>query len=83
MKQLIVNMTNGKTLLLKVSRESTVDNIKINIEQREGIPRHLQKFRLGFKYLNNDYELNTLWKKSRITSLELKLAINGGMLGQG
>ena len=32
MKYLIVNMANGKTLLLRVRRESTVDDIKINIE---------------------------------------------------
>ena len=76
-------MTNGKTPMLKVRRESIVDDIKIIIEQREGIPRHLQKLRLGLKHLNNDRKLNTLWKNSRIISLELKLAIKGGMLGQG
>ena len=53
-------MTNGKTLLLNVRREGIVEDIKINIEQREGIPRHLQKLRLLLKYLNNYYELITL-----------------------
>ena len=65
-------MTNGKTILLKVRRETIVDDIKIIIEQREGIPRHLQKLRSGLKQLNNDSKLNTLWEKSRIISLELK-----------
>ena len=76
-------MTNGKTLLLKVRRESTVEDIKINIEQREGIPRHLQKLRLGLKQLNKDCNLNTVWENSSLISLELKLELNGGMLGRG
>ena len=76
-------MTNGKTLLLKVRRESKVEDIKINIEQREGIPRHLQKLRLGLKHLNKDCNLNTIWENSRIIRLELKLELRGGMLGRG
>ena len=76
-------MTNGKTLLLIVRRENIVEDIKIKIEQREGIPRHLQKLRLGLKHLNKDCNLNTIWENSRIIRLELKLELRGGMLGRG
>ena len=76
-------MTNGKTLLLKVRRESNVEDIPIKIEQREGIPRHLQKLRLGLKHLNKDCNLNTIWENYRIISLGLKLGLRGGMLGRG
>ena len=76
-------MTNGKTLLLTVRRENIVEDIKIKIEQREGIPRHLQKLRLGLKHLNKDCNLNTIWENSRIIRLELKLELNGGMLDRG
>ena len=75
-------MTNGKTLLLNIRKENNVEDIKIKIEQREGIPRHLQKLRLGLKHLNKDCNLNTIWENSRIMSLELKLGLSGGMLGR-
>lgn len=53
-------MTNGKTLMIKVRKDSIVEEVKIKIEQREGIPRHLQKLKLGTKYLNNEHKLNTI-----------------------
>lgn len=57
--QIFVKVLDGRTITLEVSSELTVDNVKLMVQDREGIPPNAQRLIYAGKQLDNGYTLSS------------------------
>ena len=74
--QIVVKTITGKTITLTVSTNRTVDNVKAEIHDKEGIPRNKQRLIFDRQVLEDG---RTLASYNIYATLHLVLRSRGGM----
>ncbi|CAF1073209.1 unnamed protein product [Adineta steineri] len=75
--QIFIKTLTGKSLIITVMKEDTVEDLKIKIQDREGVPPDRQRIIYGGKQLQDDLTLFD-YNISKDATLHLVLRLPGG-----
>jgi hypothetical protein len=76
--QVFVKTLSGKTITIFVEEDATVEEVKERVEEKEGVPSHMQRLFWGGKHLQGQTRICNLGIEAGAT-LHLSLPMRGGM----
>ncbi|CAI2384685.1 unnamed protein product [Moneuplotes crassus] len=80
--QIFIKTLNGKTIALDVIHMDTIEEIKQQIKDREGIEPHDQRLIYGGKSLNDDKRTLADYNIAKASTIYLVLKLHGGYSGR-
>lgn len=75
--QLFIKSLLGKTIVIDILKESCINDLKDIIENKEGIPKNIQKLTHCGKYLNENLKLYE-YNINNYDSININLCLKGG-----